>query len=130
MGYPRRPRREGLLWNRPRYDNALPTSRHRGGPDRDGGRGGVRRRRDLSLARLLWNGDYAVDHFGVRFDWIVDDAASLHVAKDDLETVFGKLHDVLSPSGTPLLCCELRLPVSVMEDLGWRLCVRRHRASS
>jgi SAM-dependent methyltransferase len=70
---------------------------------------------------LLWNADYAVDHFGVRFDWIVDYAASLHVPKDDLEAIFGKLHDVLSPRGRLLVCCELRLPVSAMEDLGLRL---------
>lgn len=71
--------------------------------------------------RLLWNADYAVDHFGVQFDWIVDYAATLHVPEDHLETVFGKLHDVLSRRGRLLVCCELRLPVSAMEDVGLQL---------
>jgi hypothetical protein len=71
--------------------------------------------------RLLWNADYAVDHFGVMFDWIVDYTSSLQVPEDDLELLFSKLHDVLSRRGRILVCPELRLPVSVLEDLGLRL---------
>lgn len=71
--------------------------------------------------RLLWNSEYAFDHFGVQFDWLIDVSTSLHIPEEDLETFFTRAAGVLRPGGRLLVSPQLRAEGALLARAGLRL---------
>jgi SAM-dependent methyltransferase len=71
--------------------------------------------------RLLWNADFAFEHFGGTFDWALDFYTSAHVPEDQVETVFTRAAAVLKPGAKLLVCPRPALPDSTLGQLGLAL---------
>ncbi len=50
-------------------------------------------------ARLLWNGSFDAEHFGVEFDWVLDVATTLHLSPREVVEAFTKITKTLAPGG-------------------------------
>jgi SAM-dependent methyltransferase len=68
--------------------------------------------------RLLWDGDYNLDHFGVQFDWVVDFSTTVRIRKRDVPQAFTAIAGVLAPGGLVLTSPAPKVPVSSFADWG------------
>lgn len=72
--------------------------------------------------RLLWSEDFALTHFGVAFDYVVDISSSSHVKDPErLRSAFSSFAEVLEPGGTLLTVPKPGLPADELAGLGLEL---------
>jgi SAM-dependent methyltransferase len=71
--------------------------------------------------RLLWDGDYNLDYFGVQFDWVVDFSTTVRIRKRDVPRAFTAIAGVLHPDGRVLTSPAPKVPVGSFAEWGLRV---------
>jgi SAM-dependent methyltransferase len=71
--------------------------------------------------RLLWDGDYNLDHFGTTFDWVVDFSTTVRIRKRDLPRAVTAIARALGPGGRVLTSPPPKVPASSFADWGLRI---------
>jgi SAM-dependent methyltransferase len=72
--------------------------------------------------RLLWNDDFALTHFGMTFDYVVDVSSSSRVKEPErLRRVFASFAEVLKPGGMLLTVPKPKVATDELAGLGLEL---------